>query len=66
MSGTLIKPDAGDTFTVSGQWGNYDGENALAFGAAGRIGDGWYVSGGVGVGLDEGKSGAHAGVHASL
>ena len=34
MAGNVFKPDAGDTFTVSGNWCNYDGENALAAGNA--------------------------------
>lgn len=61
MAGTFL-PQPGETFRISGNWGNFEGSNALSFGGAMDIGEGVYLTGGVGAGLEEGTLGGRAGL----
>ena len=47
---------------LSANWGNFDGENAFALGAAARLADGLIFSAGLGIGVDSGTVGGRAGV----
>lgn len=53
---------AGKSFAVNVNFGNFQGANALAAGAVYKMNDALYLSGGVGVGLDNGTVGSRAGV----
>jgi hypothetical protein len=48
-------------FAFSGGWGTFEGSNALGFGAIGRVSDKVYLTGGVGMGLDNSTVGGRAG-----
>lgn len=61
ISGTLL-PREHETFRVSGNWGNFEGFNALAFGAGVNLGDGVVMTAGVGYGLAEKTIGGRAGL----
>jgi hypothetical protein len=61
MVGGLTLPD-GKTYAISGNWGTFEGENALAFGAIARISNNIYVTGGVGMGLNNNTVGGRAGI----
>ena len=49
-------------FALSVNTGHYDGNTAFAASGAANLGDNWYLSGSVGVGLEEGKWGGRAGL----
>jgi hypothetical protein len=61
MVGGLTLPD-GNTYAISGNWGTFEGENALAFGAIARVSKNVYVTGGFGAGLNNGTFGGRAGI----
>ncbi len=61
MGGTYL-PKPGETIRLSGNWGNFEGSNALAFSGALTIGSGTYFTAGVGIGLEESTVGGRAGV----
>jgi hypothetical protein len=61
MGGTYL-PQPGETFRISGNWGNFEGSNALAFSGALSVGGGTYITAGAGIGLEEDTFGGRAGV----
>ena len=61
LSGASLLP-SDSNFAMSFDYGHFDGSNALAFGAAGRLDKNIYVSGGLGIGTDTGNVGGRAGV----
>jgi hypothetical protein len=61
MAGAFL-PQPGETVRMSGNWGNFEGSNALAFNGAALVGPGTYLTGGIGAGLDEGTVGGRAGI----
>jgi hypothetical protein len=61
MVGGLTLPD-GNTFAISGNWGTFEGENAIAFGAIGRVSKNVYITGGFGAGLNKSTFGGRAGI----
>ena len=62
--GGLALPD-GKAFALSANMGFYDGKQALATQAALRLNRTFALTGGVGVGFDEGKVGGRVGVMAA-
>ena len=61
MAGTAALP-TDKTLALSADWGNFDGHNALTFGAAARVAQDAYLTGGLAVGIDNGDVGGHAGL----
>lgn len=61
LAGGLNLPE-GKNFGISGNWGTFDGEHAMGFGAVGRVSKNVYLNGGVGIGAGHGKVGGRAGV----
>ncbi len=61
LSGASLLP-TDSSFALSLNYGHFDGSNAVAFGAAGRLDEGVYLSGGLGVGTDSGEVGGRAGL----
>ena len=61
MAGTFL-PQPGETIRLSGNWGNFEGSNALAFSGAVSLSGGAYLTAGVGIGLEENTVGSRAGV----
>ena len=61
MAGAYL-PKPGETFRVSGNWGNFEGSNALAFNGAFALGERTYLTAGVGVGLEQDTVASRAGV----
>lgn len=53
---------AGKSFAVNFNYGNFQGSNALAAGAVYKVNDSFYLSGGLGFGLNNGTVGSRAGV----
>lgn len=60
MAGGASLPNS-KTFALSGGWGTFEGSNALGFGAIGRVSDKVYLTGGVGMGLNNSTVGGRAG-----
>lgn len=60
MAGAVALPD-GKNYAISGNWGTFEGANAVSFGAIGKVTDNLFVTGGVGAGLEEGTTGGRAG-----
>ena len=48
--------------SLSANWGNFEGENAFAFGAAARISENVFLSAGIGLGTRSGTVGGRAGL----
>ncbi len=62
MAGSaMILPDD-KTHAVSVNWGNFEGQNAMAMTGVTRLYENWYLNGGVGVGNNQGTVGGRAGV----
>ena len=61
MATGLNVPD-GKTFAISGNWGGFEGANAVAFSAVAKVADNVYVPAGAGAGMSENANGARAGV----
>lgn len=61
MAGTFL-PQPGETFRLSGNWGGFEGSNALSFGGALALSEKTYLTGGFGAGLSEGTYGGRAGL----
>jgi len=61
MAGTFL-PQPGESVRLSGNWGNFEGSNAVAFSGAMALGTQTFVTAGVGVGLEEDTVGGRAGV----
>ena len=55
-----ISPDKNTSVSVN--WGNFEGENAFAFGAAARVADDVYLSAGLGLGVSTGAVGGRVGL----
>jgi hypothetical protein len=51
-----------ETVAVKVNWGNFEGENALAFAGTLRLGQNTSVDAGIGVGADGGNVGSRAGL----
>jgi YadA-like membrane anchor domain len=60
MAGGASLPNR-KTLALSGGWGTFEGSNALGFGAIGRVSDKVYLTGGVGMGLNNSTVGGRAG-----
>ena len=60
VSGGVSFPNT-KAFAVSGGWGTFEGSHALGFGAIGRVSDKVYLTGGVGMGLENSTVGGRAG-----
>jgi trimeric autotransporter adhesin len=50
-----------EDFVVTGNWGNYEGRNGLAFGAAARVSNNLQLNAGIGYGTNENTVGTRAG-----
>jgi len=61
MAGTFL-PQPGESVRLSGNWGNFEGSNALAFSGAMALSGQTFLTAGVGVGLEEDTLGGRAGV----
>ena len=61
MAGTFL-PQPGESVRISGNWGNFEGSNAVAFSGAMALGTQTFLTAGVGVGLEEDTVGGRAGV----
>ncbi len=61
MAGTFL-PQPGESVRLSGNWGNFEGSNAVAFSGAMALGTQTFLTAGVGVGLEEDTVGGRAGV----
>ena len=61
MAGTFL-PQPGESVRLSGNWGNFEGSNAVAFSGAMALGTQTFLTAGLGVGLEEDTVGGRAGV----
>jgi len=61
MAGSYL-PREGESFRISGNWGNFEGSNAMAFNAALLVQDNIFVTAGIGYGINEKSLGGRAGV----
>lgn len=59
MAGTFL-PRPGETVRLSGNWGNFEGSNAVAFSGAVAVSDKMFFTAGLGAGLEEDTMGGRA------
>jgi hypothetical protein len=55
----------GKTFAIAGNWGNFEANNAVAFGAAMKLSDNFQINAAVGVGFSGQTSATRVGVNFS-
>lgn len=60
VAGTLSLPP-GKNFALTGNWGTFEGDNALGFSGTARISKNLYFNAGIGSGLSRGTTGGRAG-----